>query len=146
MFASAGGKTDRRQGKDTVSQVVESGVFCVNIATGDLRDQMNATSADLPAGTSELEAAGIGSVPCEGIDCLRVADAAAALECRLTRVVELPGQDNLLVLGVVTGVHVRDDCLVGGRFDARPAGGWLARLGYRDYTAVTETFPMQRPG
>lgn len=146
MFASTGGKEDRGRGKDTVAQVLESEVFCVNIATGDLREEMNATSAALPAGTSELEAAGLTSVPCQEIDCLRVADAAAALECRLTRVVELPGQENLLVLGEVVGVHLREDCVVEGRFDARPAGGWLARLGYRDYTVVTETFPMQRPG
>ena len=73
------------------------------------------------------------------------AGAAAALECRLTRVVPLAGEANFVVLGVVTGVHIRDDCVVDGRFDPRAAGGWIARLGYRDYAAVTELFEMERP-
>lgn len=145
MFASTSAKPDRRGTKDSVAQIVESGVFCVNIATGDLRDQVNASSATLPAGTSEFEAAGIAAAECETIDCPRVADAAAALECRMTRVLPLAGAANFAVFGVVTGIHIRDDCLREGRFDPRGAGGWIARLGYRDYTAVTELFEMERP-
>ena len=73
-----------------------------------------------------------------------MAGAPAALECRLTRIVELPGKANRLVLGEVTGIHLRDDCVRDGRFDVlayRP----LARLGYRDYTHVTSTFELIRP-
>ena len=47
----------------------------------------------------------------------------------------LPMQDNALVIGEVTGVHLRDDCVVNGRFDVtrfRPVG----RMGYRDYAVV----------
>ncbi|RJL07915.1 flavin reductase family protein [Paracoccus siganidrum] len=145
MFASTSAKPDRRGTKDSVAQIVESGVFCVNIATGDLRDQVNASSATLPAGTSEFEAAGIEATECETIDCPRVAHAAAALECRMTRVLPLAGAANFAIFGVVTGIHIRDDCLREGRFDPRAAGGWIARLGYRDYTAVTELFEMERP-
>lgn len=145
MFASLGAKPDRRGTKDSAAQITESGVFCVNIATGDLRDQVNASSAILPAGVSEFEAAGIEAAECTGIDCPRVAGAAAALECRMTRIVPLAGRANFMVLGVVTGVHIRDDCLVDGRFDPRAAGGWIARLGYMDFTAVEELFQMERP-
>lgn len=146
MFASTNGKPDRRDTKDSVAQIIESGVFCVNIATGELRDAMNASSAPLPAGNSEFQAAGIEAAECETIDCPRVANAAAALECRMTQVLPLAGKANLMVLGVVTGIHIREDCIVEGRFDPRAAGGWLARLGYKDYTAVTELFEMERPG
>lgn len=145
MFASTGAKGDRAGTKDSVAQIIETGVFCVNIATGDLRDQINATSAPLPAGASEFEAAGIASAPCTGIDCLRVAGAAAALECRMTQIVPLAGDANFAVFGVVTGVHLRDDCIVDGRFDPRAAGGWISRLGYKDYAAVTDLFEMERP-
>lgn len=145
MFASTSAKPDRTGTKDSVAQIAESGVFCVNIATGDLRDQVNASSAPLPAGSSEFEAAGIAAAECHGIDCPRVAHAAAALECRMTRILPLAGKANMLVLGVVTGIHIRDDCIIDGRFDPRPAGGWIARLGYKDYTAVHELFEMERP-
>ena len=145
MFASTSAKPDRPNTKDSVAQIVESGVFCVNIATGDLRDLVNASSATLPAGTSEFAAAGIAAAECETIDCPRVAGAAAALECRMTRVLPLAGAANFMVLGVVTGIHIRDDCILDGRFDPRAAGGWLARLGYRDYAAVADLFEMERP-
>lgn len=145
MFASTGGKADRKGTKDSVTQIIESGVFCVNIAGGDLRDAVNASSATLPAGTSEFDAAGIARAECQTIDCPRAAEAAAALECRLTRVLPLAGEANFAVFGVVTGIHIRDDCLIEGRFDARPAGGWLARLGYHDFTAVQDLFEMERP-
>ncbi len=145
MFASTGAKGDRPGTKDSVAQIIETGVFCVTIATGDLRDAVNATSAPLPAGTSEFAAAGIEAADCTTIDCPRVAGAAAALECRMTQIVPLAGQANFAVFGVVTGIHMRDDCVVDGRFDPRAAGGWIARLGYKDYAAVTDLFEMDRP-
>ena len=57
---------------------------------------------------------------------------------------ELAGEANHMVLGVVTGIHLRDDCLVNGRFDLSRTG-WLSRMGYRDYAIVTELFEMERP-
>ena len=144
MFASTSAKADRPGTKDSVAQIAETRVFCVNIADGAMRDQVNASSAALPAGTSEFAAAGIASSPCQTIDCLRVSDAAAALECRATRILRLAGEANYMVLGVVTGIHLRDDCVINGRFDLR-ANGWLSRLGYKDYAVTTETFEMERP-
>jgi len=66
------------------------------------------------------------------------------LECKLTQIVELPGEVNFVVFGEVIGVHIRDNCLVNGRFDVskfRP----LARLGYRDYSVVDNIFSLDRP-
>jgi flavin reductase (DIM6/NTAB) family NADH-FMN oxidoreductase RutF len=143
MFASASAKPDRPGTKDSMAQIIESRVFCVNIADGGMKEKMNASSAALPAGTSEFEAAGIEAAQCQTIDCPRVAHAAAALECRMTQIIQLAGTANVMVLGVVTGIHIRPDCIVDGRF--RPAQGWLSRLGYLDYATITETFEMERP-
>lgn len=144
MFASTGQKPDRPGTKDSVTQIAQSKVFCVNIADYPMREQVNASSAAFPAETDEFEAAGIPKAECETIDCPRVAGAAASLECRMTRIIRQAGEANYLVLGVVTGIHLRDDCIIDGRFDLS-ATGWLARLGYKDYTAVRETFEMERP-
>lgn len=143
MFASTGAKPDRPGSKDSVTQIAESRVFCVNIADGAMKDLVNASSAAFPAGVSEFAQAGITAAECETIDCPRVAGAAAALECRMMRVIRLAGQANVMVLGVVTGIHLREDCVTGGRF--RPVTGWLSRLGYKDYAISTETFEMDRP-
>ncbi len=144
MFASTGDKPDRTAGKDSVSNIRDTGVFCVNVVEYAMRDAMNATSAALPAGTDEFTHAGIARAPCETIACARVANGPAALECRLIQIVQLPGAANFAVFGEVTGVHLRDDCLVDGRFDVTRFTP-LARLGYRDYAVVREVFALGRP-
>ncbi|MFA5537841.1 MAG: flavin reductase family protein [Gemmobacter sp.] len=144
MFASTGAKPDRARGKDSLAQIEETGVFCVNIVEYAAREAMNETSGPWAAGDDEFARAGIKRAECETIPCPRVAGAPANLECRLVEVVTLRGRNNLMVLGEVTGVHIRDDCLVDGFLDVtrfRP----VSRLGYMDYSAVTEVFAMQRP-
>ena len=59
--------------------------------------------------------------------------------------IDLLGPGNHLILGEVIGVHLRDDCLVDGRFDVTRFQP-VARLGYRDYAVVREVFEMTRPG
>ena len=145
MFASTGNKPDREVGKDSVSNILETGVFCINIVAYDMRDAMNTTSEHFSKETDEFAAAKITRKECETIPCSRVLEAPANLECRLVKTVELPGDHNIVVFGEVVGVHLRDDCLVDGVFDVTRYQP-LARLGYRDYTMVTETFSMDRPG
>jgi flavin reductase (DIM6/NTAB) family NADH-FMN oxidoreductase RutF len=144
MFASTGAKPDREGTKDSVSQIRETGVFCVNIVEYAMRLAMNATSAGLAAEVDEFVHAGIARAPCLTIPCSRVAEAPASLECRMTQIVTLGGKANFAVFGEVTGVHLRDDCLVDGRFDVTRYQP-LARLGYRDYARVTELFTLPRP-
>ncbi len=144
MFASTGTKSDRSGTKDSVANIRETGVFCVNIVAYALRDAMNATSKTLAAGTDEFAHAGLDKIECATIACARVAVAPAALECRLTSVVTLPGEANFVVFGEVTGVYMRDDCVVDGRFDVMQFQP-LARLGYRDYARIDSLFDLIRP-
>ncbi len=144
MFACTGAKPDRDGTKDSVANIEETGVFCVNIVEYAMRDAMNATSAGLAAGEDEFARAGIEKAECETIACARVAAAPASLECKLTQIVRLPGATNRLVLGEVVGVHLRDDCLVDGHFDVTRYQP-LSRLGYKDYTRVTDLFSLERP-
>lgn len=145
MFASTSAKSDRAGTKDSVAQARESGVFCVNVVEYAMRDLMNASSADLPAGEDEFTVAGVEKLQCDTIDCPRVGGVPAALECKVTQIVQLPGEANFTVFGEVTGVHIRDDTLKDGRFDVLSFGP-LARLGYKDYTRVETLFSLARPG
>lgn len=144
MFASIGAKDDQDGTKDTVANIRATGVFCVNIVEFSAQDAMNASSGALDKDIDEFGVAGLEKVPCEGIACNRVASAPAALECRFQQFVSLAGDQNMLVIGEVVGVHMRDDCLVNGRFDVTTFQP-LARLGYRDYAAVREVFELRRP-
>jgi flavin reductase (DIM6/NTAB) family NADH-FMN oxidoreductase RutF len=144
MFSSTGTKPDRGDTKDSVANIRETGVFCVNIVEYAMRDAMNASSATLGREVDEFAHAGLEPVECETIDCARVGGAPAALECQLTQIIELKGKSNRLVLGEVTGIHIRDDTLRDGRFDITSFQP-LSRLGYRDYTRVTDLFELIRP-
>ncbi len=144
MFASTRAKQDQDDTKDSVANIRETGVFCVNVVEFAMRDVMNASSADLPRDTDEFEHAGIAQAPCREIDCSRVGGAPASLECRMTQIVKLEGAHNFVVFGEVVGVHMRDDTLVEGRFDVTRFSP-LSRLGYRDYSRVTEIFELKRP-
>lgn len=145
MFSSSGGKPDREASKDSVSQVRESGVFCCNIVSHALREAMNASSAPLPAGEDEFAAAGLEKAEARLVDCPIVAAAPAVLECRMTQIVDLAGENSVMVIGEVVGVHIAEFALRDGRFDVELVQP-LSRLGYRDYAAVTEVFELVRPG
>ena len=131
--------------KDSVANIRATGVFAVNIVAAAMLHPMSETSADLAADVDEFAHAGVEKADCTVIDCPRVADAPATLECKTVEIITLRGRDNFLVIGEVVGIHLRDDCLIDGRFDVtrfRP----LARMGYRDYAVVTEVFALKRPG
>ncbi|EEW59443.1 flavin reductase family protein [Tritonibacter mobilis] len=144
MFASTSTKADQDGTKDSMANIRETGVFCVNIVEYAMRDQMNKSSAALDKGVDEFAHAGLEAVACETINCARVAGVPAALECKLTQIIDLPGEANKVAFGEVVGVHLRDDCLVDGIFDVTKYQP-LSRLGYRDYAKVSDLFALTRP-
>lgn len=144
MFSSTSSKPDRAKGKDSVANILETGVFCVNVVEYAARDVMNKSSGAYGKDVDEFELAGIDRVDCDTVACSRVANAPANLECKLTKVVDLPGEANVAVFGEVTGIHMRDNCIVDGMFDVTTFQP-LARLGYKDYTFVSDVFSLTRP-
>jgi len=142
-FASGGRKNSHCNAEVT-------GEFVVNLATRRHAEAMNLTSASFSPGVSEFEAAGLAAAPCRLVRPPRVADAPAALECRVVLVLPLKNLDgrptpSTLVLGQVVGVHIAAAFHKGGLFDL-VAAGTIARCGYRgDYAQVTAPFEMLRP-
>ena len=130
--------------KDSLRNIEETGVFSVSTVALADADAMNLTSGAYPAGTDEFALAGVEKAECRTIAAPRVATAPACLECQVVQIVPLRGKDNHLIIGEVTGIHLRDDCLADGRFDVTRFTP-LARGGYRDYSVVTEHFQMTRP-
>lgn len=146
IYSSTGPKLGRDdEGKDTVGNIRARGEFVVNIVSLALRDAMNVSSGAWPAGEDEFARAGLEKAPSRVVAPPRVAAAPAALECRIWRVIELPGADNTLVIGEVVGVHIDERVIVAGKVDVTRYQP-LARLGYRDYAAVREVFALDRPG
>ncbi len=137
MFASTGVK-------DSLTNLRETGVFAVNIVAHAMMMQMRETSATLPRDVDEFTRAGVEKAACQTIDCPRVDGAPATLECRVTEVITLKGTGNFMILGEVTGVHLRDDCMNAGRFDVTRFHP-VARSGYQDYAVVREVVQLARP-
>jgi flavin reductase (DIM6/NTAB) family NADH-FMN oxidoreductase RutF len=150
VFYGANGIHDADGGeKDSLRNVRETGEFVCNLVSWELRQQMNATSTPAPPGISEMEVAGLASLPSRLVKPPRVAGSPAHLECKLHQCLELPndpttGERNVMVIGRVVGVHIDDEFITGGRFDTARAQP-VARLGYHDYAVVTEAFEMVRP-
>lgn len=142
MFASEGRK-------DSVSFIAETGEFVCNLATWDLREAMNATSAPMPRGANEMERAGLAAAPSMLVKPPRVAASPCALECKLVKIVTMETFDHKpvdchVVFGQVIGVHIDDRYIVDGRLDTaalRP----IARCGYDEYAVVEGVFAMPRP-
>jgi flavin reductase (DIM6/NTAB) family NADH-FMN oxidoreductase RutF len=141
MFASEGVK-------DSVSFIEETKEFVCSLATWDLREQMNATSAPLKRGVNEMERAGLKPAPSRLVKPPRVAASPCALECRLIKIVpiDIGGQpiDCHVVFGHVVGVHIDDRFIVDGRLDTA-AMQPIARCGYDQYAVVQQVFSMVRP-
>lgn len=94
--------------------------------------------------------ADLRTAPCRLVAPPRVADAPAALECKLLQVIRLHDLDgtpidHYLTLGQVVGVHIGAAYLANGRFDIQAAQP-IMRAGYRgDYVELGLIFEMLRP-
>lgn len=134
--------------KDAVADAQATGDFVVNVATWELREQMNASAVPAPREVDEFEYAGLTKVESRLVSCPRVAESPVHLECRYTTSLEVLSDNsddpNTVVFGEVVGVHIDDSVLVDGRVDflkLRPVG----RLGYLDFVEVDSFFTMARP-
>jgi flavin reductase (DIM6/NTAB) family NADH-FMN oxidoreductase RutF len=142
MFSSEGMK-------DSASFIAETKEFVCNLATWDLREAMNATSAPLPRGVNEMQRAGLAPAPSRLVKPPRVAASPCALECKLIKIVPLETIDGApldchVVFGQVIGVHIDDRFIVNGRLDTA-AMKPIARCGYDQYAVVEGVFSMRRP-
>jgi flavin reductase (DIM6/NTAB) family NADH-FMN oxidoreductase RutF len=146
MFASNGSSIVPE--KDTLRNCEATGEFVASLATWDLRDQMNRTSAPVAAEIDEMALAELEQEPARLVKPPRVKAAPIHLECLHHQTIELPcdvpGGRNALVLGRVIGVHIRDEVLTDGLVDMAKIKP-IARLGYMDYTRVDLVFTMERP-
>ena len=144
MFASEGRK-------DSVAFIEETREFVCNLATFDLRHQMNTTSGPYPRGVDEMKEAGLDAAPSVLVKPPRVKASPCALECKWLQTVRLDDVDGqptqrYIVFGQVVGIHIDERFIVDGLLDTA-AMMPIARAGYHDYFVSTpETkFSLRRP-
>ncbi len=138
--------------KDSLANIEATGEFVCNLATWNLREQMNTTSASVDADVDEMKLAGLTPAPSTLVKPPRVADSPAAFECTHFRTVALDGFDGeeheySIVIGKVVGIHINEEFITDeGLFDTAKAMP-IARGGYHEYSVVTSDtlFSMTRP-
>lgn len=134
--------------KDSLSNIEATGEFVLNLATFNLREEMNASSRNAPPEVDEFEEAGLTKEASVLVKPPRVAGVAAAMECRHFQTVALPGDDGSvhdhMVIGRVLGIYIDDVFINDGRVDTAGMQP-ISRLGYSEYAVVTEAFRMRRP-
>jgi flavin reductase (DIM6/NTAB) family NADH-FMN oxidoreductase RutF len=148
MFCANASHVDGGE-KDTLRNVRATGEFVFNIATFELRHQMNASSALFERGKDEFDLVGLDKAASRIVKPPRVAQSPISLECNVVTIVDLPpddvtGQRNCATIGRIVGVHVKQDLIREGKIDimqSRP----LARLGYLNFATCDDVFTMQRP-
>jgi flavin reductase (DIM6/NTAB) family NADH-FMN oxidoreductase RutF len=136
--------------KDTVVNAEETGWFVWNMATWDLREAVNTSAMALPTHESEFDRANVTRSAADLSAVPMVAESPCHFECRYLSTHRLPGDSPVgsidIVFARVERIHIDDSVLTeDGKLDI-PRIRPIARLGYFDYTVVTDTFEMRVPG
>jgi len=147
MFISAPDARQTNKGgqKDSLANILETREFAVNIVGRKQAVQMVRTSQDVAAEIDEFHHAGLGKKQAEKISVPLVAGAPAHLECVYYDHITLPdnghGHHSVMVMGTIVGIHIDEAVIIDGRVDVTRYNP-VARLGYKDYTDVSDLFEM----
>ncbi|MBN8291927.1 flavin reductase family protein [Rhodobacter sp. NTK016B] len=133
--------------KDTARNIRETRDFVVNLVSRDLAEAMNLTCIDAPPGVSEIDLAGLETLPGVHVAAPRIAPAPVSIECVLQQVVDT-GPAQHLIIGEVKAIHIADSCLLNterGHVDT-PALKLIARMhGAGWYAHAPQMFELERP-
>lgn len=149
FFAANGSHLASSGDKDSLKNVRETGEFVANLATWDLKQQMNDSSTPAPREVDEIKAVGLEHLPSRVVKAPRVKGSPVHLECKVVQIIELPGdaksgEKNTMTIGRVVGIHIDEQLVADGRVDITKAKP-IARLGYLDYAVVERVFEIKRP-
>ncbi len=93
--------------KNTASNIVATHEYVVNLVCEDDAERMVLTSVDAPDEVSEIDYAGIETVPSTAVKPPRIASSPVSFECRLVQVIDFPRQS--VVLGEILVTHIKDE-------------------------------------
>ncbi|KAB2107221.1 hypothetical protein AG0111_0g4427 [Alternaria gaisen] len=162
MFSA--NQTPSNSQKDTVRNVEATGKFIWNLATYELREEVNRSAVQEEYGVDEFEKAGVEKEDSKLSGVVVIGDSGEGrkemmipmvmrspvkFECEYYTTLRLPGNPPMgsadVVIGKVIGVHIDERVLTDGKIDVRKTEP-IARCGYYEYAVVRDTFEMRIPG
>lgn len=132
--------------KDTARNIVATGEFVVNLVTEDDVDRVNDCSVAAPPDVSEVEYAGLKTLPSVTVAPPRIATSPVSFECRKIVALDV-GAHQTVVLGEILIAHVQDEFVSDPRrirFDT-PAMRLLGRAQGSTFVRSTDQFELERP-
>jgi flavin reductase (DIM6/NTAB) family NADH-FMN oxidoreductase RutF len=93
--------------KHSLKNIRRTGEFVVNLVDEATANAMHISSHEFAEEESEFQKTGLTEAPAATVQHPRIAEAAACLECRLERLIEISGTRQL-VLGEILLIHARD--------------------------------------
>jgi flavin reductase (DIM6/NTAB) family NADH-FMN oxidoreductase RutF len=128
--------------KDTLSNIIDTNEFVVNVVSLQHAEKMNRSSGEFDPAVSEFEQTGLTPEPSSIVKPPFVREAMVSMECRLYQRIELPRSN--IILGEVLCFHIKDQVWDGERIihDVLQPIGRLAGVAY---CKTDSTFEMPRP-
>lgn len=126
-----------REGEDkhTLANIKATQAFVINLVPRFLADIMN-KSAEGTDKKDDFMRLGLTAQPAGTVNCPRIGESPANIECRVTSILPLPPSRCEFVVAQITGVYLRDEFVTeGGGFDPL-AADLLASVGPEDYISV----------
>ena len=136
--------------KDTIANIRAIPEFVVNIVSEAIAEQMNACSAEYPAGVSEFEKSGLTPEPSEIVKPPCVRESPVNMECRLMQIVDVSARPAgaSLVIGEVVRFHldpaIKEEFRESFRIDPAKLRA-IGRMGGNGYVRTRDRFEMVRP-
>ena len=137
--------------KDSIRNIEATKELVCNLASWELREQMNASSASVSSEVDEFKLSGLTPVASNLIGAPRIKESPVSLECRYIKSVEIPSWEPsdkfIMILGEVIGVHIDDEFITEEGLVDVVRMSPIGRMGYNDYSRVDEDnlFEMERP-
>ncbi len=135
--------------KDTCANITARERFVIHIPSRDDLEAMNASSATLPAGISEVEHLGLELTDFDGFPLPRLKSAKVAYGCSLYEIKEIGDAPQTLIFGKIERMYL-DDSILELRDDGRIKVDAarldpVARLGAGEYAFLTDITKLARP-
>jgi flavin reductase (DIM6/NTAB) family NADH-FMN oxidoreductase RutF len=144
MFATGIGNNTH---KDTLSNILDTKQFVVNMVTEELTEQMNMTAQSVPADVDEFELAGVTPIASEKVKAMRVKESPIHFECELVHHYFLEGHKNggaCVLIGRIVMMHFDDDVLIDNYKINLETYKPVSRLAGSNYSKIGELFSVKR--
>ena len=143
----AGQRSGPLPAKDTLTNILATKEFVVNIVSEEFADKMNLTSAEVAPEIDEFTLSGLTPLASELVQPPRVAESHAHMECRLRQTLPIgneAGTTSTIIFGNVLRFHVDEAVIDGYKIDPEKLRA-IGRMGGPTYTRTRDRFDLIRP-